>query len=186
MAQPDAAAAAMIQKLEASTGKTIADWIQLVRQSSLAKHGEIVAMLKSAHGVTHGYANLIAHQALQSDASFSDAADLIHAQYAGEKAALRPIYDSLIAAINGFGNDVGIAPKKGYVSVRRSKQFAIIQPSTKTRVDVGIQLKGIAPTGRLEASGSFNAMVSHRVRVESAGQVDAELIQWLRQAYGAA
>jgi len=50
--------------------------------------------------------------------------------------------------------------KKGYLSIRRSKQFAIIQPSTATRVDVGIQLKGVEPTGRLEPSGGFNAMLS--------------------------
>jgi predicted transport protein len=176
----------MIQKLEAQTGKPFSAWLDLVRQSGLAKHGEIVNMLKSSHGITHGYANLIAHQAMQSDASFADAEDLIAAQYAGEKAALRPIYDRLIDAITAFGADVELAPKKGYVSVRRSKQFALVQPSTKTRIDVGIQLKGVAPAGRLEASGSFNAMVSHRVRVENAAEVDAQLIGWLKQAYDAA
>jgi hypothetical protein len=50
-------------------------------------------------------------------------------------------------------------------------------------VDVGIQLKGAPPKGRLEAAGSFNAMVSHRVRVASPAEVDAELLAWLRQAY---
>ncbi|MEM9305400.1 MAG: DUF5655 domain-containing protein, partial [Pseudomonadota bacterium] len=79
--------------------------------------------------------------------------------------------------------DVELAPKKAYVSLRRQKQFGLIQPSTRTRVDVGINLKGDAPSGRLEASGSFNAMVSHRVRVSSADEVDAELIDWLREAF---
>ena len=185
MAEPDAATAAMIQKLEAQTGKPFSAWLDLVRQSGLAKHGEIVALLKSKHGITHGYANLIAHRAMQSDASFSEGEDLIAAQYAGEKAPLRPIYDRLMDAIHRFGDDVEIAPKKGYVSVRRSKQFALVQPSTKTRVDVGIQLKGVTPEGRLEASGSFNAMVSHRVRVEKADDVDAQLVGWLHQAYDA-
>ena len=111
--------------------------------------------------------------------------DLITAQYSGEKAALRPIYDRVMDAVTGFGDDVEVAPKKGYVSLRRSKQFALVQPTTKTRIDVGIQLKGVAPVGRLEASGSFNAMVSHRVRVENAAEVDAQLIGWMRQAYDA-
>ncbi len=75
------------------------------------------------------------------------------------------------------------SPKKGYVSYRRSKQFVLVQPSTATRIDVGIQLKGVAPTARLEASGSFNAMVSHRVRIESLADIDAELRGWLKQAY---
>jgi hypothetical protein len=85
--------------------------------------------------------------------------------------------------VSGFGKDVEFAPKKAYVSLRRSKQFGLIQPSTKTRVDVGINLKGRPAGERLEASGSFNAMVSHRVRVTAAKEVDAELIAWLREAY---
>jgi hypothetical protein len=88
--------------------------------------------------------------------------------------------------VRKFGADVELDPKKAYVSVRRNKQFALVQPSTKTRVDVGIQLKGAPPAGRLEASGSWNAMVSHRVRVESVAEVDAELIGWLKEAYAKA
>jgi hypothetical protein len=72
---------------------------------------------------------------------------------------------------------------KAYVSLKRKKQFALIQPSTATRLDVGIKLKGVEPSGRLEASGKFNEMVSHRVKVASADEVDAELIAWLKQAY---
>lgn len=114
------------------------------------------------------------------------AQDLLATQYAGEKAALRPIYDRLIAEMGKFGKDVEVAPKKAYVSLRRAKQFAILQPSTNTRLDVGVNLKGVPPKGRLEAAGSFNSMVSHRVRLERAGDVDRELLGWLRQAYDAA
>jgi hypothetical protein len=111
---------------------------------------------------------------------------MVAAQYAGAKTALQPIYDAVIATVRRFGGDVEIAPKKAYVSLRRSKQFAIVQPSTATRVDVGINLKGQAATDRLENSGSFNAMVSHRVRLSSPADVDAELKGWLRKAYDAA
>ena len=107
-------------------------------------------------------------------------------QYSGPKVELRPIYDKLIAEISKFGKDVEIAPKKSYVSLRRNKQFGLIQPSTKTRVDVGINLKGAKTGARLEASGSFNAMVSHRVRVGNVKDVDRELIGWLKKAYGGA
>ena len=101
------------------------------------------------------------------------------------KADLRPIYDALVAAARKLGKDVDSSPKKSYVSLRRNKQFGIIQPSTMTRVDVGINLKGVDPTDRLEASGSFNAMVSHRVRITDKSQVDSDLFDWLRQAYEA-
>lgn len=179
---PEEMAASMIQNLPEKTGKSLEEWLQITRASGLEKHGQILKMLKSDHGMTHGFANLVAIKTLQSDAEPSEA-DLVDAQYAGPKADLRPIYDTLVKALGQFGDDVELAPKKSYVSLRRNKQFAIIQPSTRTRVDVGINLKGTEPTDRLEASGSFNSMVSHRVRLTDASQVDGELIGWLREAY---
>ena len=68
-------------------------------------------------------------------------------------------------------------------SLRRSKQFGLIQPSTATRLDVGLVLKGFCTKGRLEASGTFNAMLTHRVRLQTAADVNVELLAWLRQAY---
>lgn len=186
MSKIDDATQNMIHNLEEKTGKPFAEWLQVARASKLTKHGEIVKFLKTEHGLTHGYANLVAHKTLGSDAAEFEGDDLIAAQYAGAKAALHPIYEALMAAVNGFGDDVEIAPKKAYVSLRRKKQFGCIQPSTATRMDVGINLKDVAPAGRLEASGSFNAMVSHRVRVTDLAEVDQELIGWLRQAYEAA
>jgi predicted transport protein len=104
-------------------------------------------------------------------------------QYAEPKAQLRPSYDAIVKMVSAFGEDVEVAPKKTYVSLRRNKQFALIQPSTRERIDVGIDLKGEKPGKRLEASGSFNAMVSHRVRISDKKDVDAELKTWLRKAY---
>ncbi len=132
--------------------------------------------------MTHGYANLVAHKALAGDAPASGD-DLIATQYAGAKESLRPIYDKLISIVHKFGKDVEISPKKSYVSLRRNKQFAIVQPSTRTRVDLGLNLKGVPPTARLEKSGSFNAMVSHRVRIETPKGLDREVREWLQKAY---
>lgn len=181
----DAAVASMVANLQVKTGKSLEQWVALAKKCGKAKHGEIVKALKADHGLTHGYANLVAHEMLsgftQPRADGGDS--LINAQYAGDKAALKPIYDKLIEAVKKFGADVEISPKKTYVSLRRNKQFGLIQPTTRTRVDVGIKLKGEKPAGRLEASGSFNAMVSHRVKVESVTEANAELIQWLKRAY---
>lgn len=183
---PDEMTATMIRNLQEKTGKALPQWLKIAKASKLTRHGELTQYLKSEHGMTHGYANLIAHKALQTDAgSASSETDLVEGQYAGGKAALRPLYDALIAGVKKFGKDVEIAPKKAYVSLRRNKQFALIQPTTATRVDVGINLKGQAPTGRLEASGSFNSMVSHRVRLSDQKGVDKELFGWLKSAYDA-
>lgn len=179
---PEEMLATMIDNLAEKSGRTLEQWVASAKQARLARHGEIVKWLKSEHDLGHGYANLVAAKVLESPAP-AGGEDLVAAQYAGAKAALRPIYDALAAAVAKFGDDVELAPKKTYVSLRRTKQFGLVQPSTATRVDVGIQLKGVRPTPRLEASGSFNSMVSHRVRVAVAAEVDAALVGWLRQAY---
>ena len=179
---PEEMAASMIRNMPEKTGKSLDEWIDIARASGLEKHGQILKMLKADHGMTHGFANLVAIKTLQTGEAPSEDA-LVATQYAGAKESLRPIYDALIEEIGRFGEDVEISPKKAYVSLRRNKQFGLVQPSTRTRVDVGVNLPGTEPTDRLEASGSFNSMVSHRVRLTDASQVDGELIGWLRQAY---
>lgn len=136
----------MLQNLESKTGKNLNEWIKSTNNSPTTKHKEIIDYLKTEYGLTYGYANLIAlktREAKDDQAPTGDA--LIKAQYSGNKSDLRQIYDAIIAQVNNFGKDIEVAPKKSYVSLRRNKQFAILQPSTKTRIDVGINLKGRAP-----------------------------------------
>jgi hypothetical protein len=181
---PEEGMASLHKNLLEKTGKSIDAWAGIARATGLGKHKDIVAHLKAEHGLSHGYANQIAQRALAAaDAPKAGSDDLVTAQYAGAKAALKPIQEALVAAVQGFGTDIEFSPKKAYVSLRRSKQFALIQPSTATRVDVGLILKGVEPMGRLEASGSFNAMFTHRVKVATLAEVDPELIGWLRRAY---
>jgi Domain of unknown function (DUF5655)/Domain of unknown function (DUF4287) len=181
---PEEGMASLHRNLLEKTGKSIDDWADIARKTDLGKHKDIVAHLKADHGLSHGYANQIAIRALAADdAPKAGSDDLVTAQYTGAKAGLKPIHDALTKAVGGFGTDVEFSPKKAYVSLRRSKQFGLIQPSTATRVDVGLILKGVEPSGRLEPSGSFNAMFTHRVKVATLAEVDAELIGWLRRAY---
>jgi len=184
MPSPDEMAATMLRNVPGKTGKSLNEWHEILKKSSLEKHGQLVNYLKKDHGVTHGFANLIVAKFLGSDSRSKS--DLVTQQYSGGKADLRPIYDALVKAIVRFGEDVELAPKKSYVSLRRKKQFGLIQPSTKTRVDVGLTLTGIKATKRLEKSGIFNSMVSHRVRLSDIGDVDMQLVNWLRDAYGKA
>jgi len=177
----------MIKNLEEKTGKSLDYWIKTVKNCGEEKHMAKIKYLKEKHGLTHGYANLIVHSSKEGGIpdSKDDLSDLVTKQYE-KKQDLKPIYDQLIKKITAFGSDVEIAPKKAYVSLRRKKQFGLIQPSTKKRIDIGINLKETDPTDRLEASGSFNSMVSHRVRITEQGQIDKELLGWLRSAYTAA
>ena len=174
----------MIANMPEKTGKSLDEWVALLGPVGDRKHGELLKQLKGEHGLSHGYANLVAHTARDS-LSNDQPDDPVAAQYNG-KETLKPVYQALIKLVQGFGNDVEIAPKKAYVSLRRAKQFALLQPSTKSRLDVGIKLKDVEPEGHLEASGSFNAMVTHRVRTSSLDDIDADLKAWLKAAYDAA
>ena len=187
-ASPDDMAATMVANMKSKTGKTLEQWLAIAKKTGAEKHGQIVKALKTDHGLTHGYANLVAHKLLKSDAGSKaeGGTDLVAAQYAGPKAGLKPIYDAVIKAARSVGKDVEIAPKKTYVSLRRNKQFAIVQPSTRTRVDLGLNLKDEKAAGRLEKSGSFNAMVTHRVRLEKPADVDKDVIAWLKKAWAEA
>jgi len=172
-----------VKNLEEKTGKKIDEWIKIANSSGFEKHGEILNFLKTKYSIGHGYANLVVHYAKQSHAGAeSSDTDWIVEQYKG-KEELKAWYNKLMKAVNALGKDVEISPKKAYVSLRRKKQFAIIQPSTKTRLDVGLNIKGLAPTGKLEASGSWNAMCTHRIKVEDEKGINDELIGWVKQAY---
>lgn len=164
------------------TGKPLDYWVAVVKDSGLQKHTDIINHLKSEHDFTHGYANFVSLKARAADAGSIDDKDLIENQYRS-KEHLRPIYDKLLGLMTAFGKDVSVVPKKDSVSLVRSRQFALIKPATKSRIDLGIKLKGIEPAGRLEGSGPFGTMVTHRVRLENVEDVDKELEGWLRQAY---
>lgn len=172
----------MEKGLEEKTGKPLEHWIKVVEKSKLEKHKAIMDFLKSEHGFTHGFANFVALKARGADAASHDADDLVTTQYKG-KEILKPIYDELIKKISKFGNDITITPKKDSVSIIRKKQFALIKPATKTRLDLGLKLKDKPTTDRLGNSGPFGSMCTHRVQLTDKKEVDKELMEWLKEAY---
>ncbi|MEM7081916.1 MAG: DUF5655 domain-containing protein [Pseudomonadota bacterium] len=166
----------MLKNIPEKTGKTLKQWKGLIAKADVMKHGQIVKWLKTEHQVTHGFANLITSEYLKSD----EEGDLVAAQYAGAKAGLKPLHDAIVKYAESLGKDVELAPKKTSHSLRRKKQFALITPATKTRIDLGLALKGDEPTDRLE---SYNAMCSHRVRLESSKDFDKQVKGWMKEAY---
>jgi predicted transport protein len=188
MADPDKAIATQLANIEKRTGKSLAELTAIVKRSGLEKHGELVAMLKSSLGMGHGDANTLVHTVRQSAGPAAvqgaSAGEVLDGLYTGPKAALRPIHDRLMSAIRKFG-EFEEAPKKTYVSYRRKKQFATIGPATNTRVEVGLNMKGVTANERLEQLPA-GQMCNYKVKLTDAAQVDAELIAWIRTAYDAA
>jgi hypothetical protein len=184
----DKALETQLANIEKRTGKSLAALAAIVKKSGLTKHGEIRDMLKQDLGMGHGDANTLVHMVLKSDgasAATGKSGDAVLDEiYAGPKAPLRPIHDKLMAGIEKFG-PFEIAPKKGYVSLRGKKQFAMIGPATKSQVEIGLNMKDVKPTARL-APVPPGGMCQYKVRVGDVGEVDGELLGWIRRAYDAA
>ena len=186
----DKAYATQLANIEKRTGKSLDALAALIRSSGLTKHGEMRDMLKRDLGMGHGDANTLVHYVQQSDgasaaaAAGKDTADVLGEIYTGPKAQLRPIHDRIMSGIAGFGT-FEIAPKKGYVSLRRKKQFAMIGPATNTRVEVGLNMKDVKATDRLVAMPS-GQMCRYKVKVSDAAEVNQELLDWIRRAFDAA
>lgn len=173
----------MIQNLEKNFGKSLDEWIKIVTDSNLQKHGEKMKLLKSEYGLTHGYANLIVHKSnevIEPETNSTD--DLIKIPYKG-KEHLFEIYSKLIDEINKFVGEFEIAPKKSYVSLKRKKQFATLTPATKTRFDIGLNIKNQESQGILEKIDKANSMCSHIIKIESVNEITPELISWLKVAF---
>ncbi|ALS98943.1 DUF5655 domain-containing protein [Lacimicrobium alkaliphilum] len=172
----------MEQNLKQKTGKDLQQWKTALGPMGFNKHGEIMAYLKGECGLSHGYANFIALKFREADAASHNDADLISAQYKG-KESLLILFEHLRQQIQSLGIDIEMVPKKAAVSFRRKRQFALIQPSTKTRIDLGLKLDNTAFEGRLEASGPFGSMCSHRIQISETTLPDDEVFGWIKQAY---
>ncbi len=172
----------MEKGLYEKTGHTLDHWIKVVKATGLEKHKAIMDHLKSEHGFTHGFANFVALKSREADAGSIDDHTLLDNQYK-DKELLKPIYERLLAEIQKFGSDITITPKKDSVSLIRKRQFALIKPATKTRIDLGLKIKDKPNEGRLEASGPFGTMCTHRIRLENKSEVDAEVLGWIKEAY---
>ena len=176
-----------LDNIQAKTGKSPADFRALAKRKGLTQRSEIIAWLKAEYGLGLGHARAIAHVLELAEAPKTSPDEKIAAHFTGKKAAWRPAYDALLKKLSRFGPDVRVAPTKSYLSLLRGdKKFGVLDPATPDRLDIGIKLKGVPAAGRLEAAGSWNNLVTHRVRIAQAKEIDAEVLAWLKQAYDAA
>lgn len=176
---------AVIDSLEARTGKTLEAWVRLLKQQKLADKAARIAWLRSEHGLGIPTATAIAMQAAGESLLDYRPDDYIEKMFSGKKAALRPIYEALLTLGRGLGSDVQITPTETTVPLRRRYVFANIKPTTNTRVDLGLALKETKATGRLIDTGGLakGDRITHRIALSSVEEVDAEVATWLQRAY---
>jgi hypothetical protein len=191
MATVDDALRAQVRNIEATYGRTMADWAAVISSSALTKHAEIVAMLKAEHGLRHAAAHRVSlvvrggPRPVLDPAGKTDDVNGLDWLFGPRSRGLQPIGERIIEAVRGFGGGIDLAAKKGYVSIRRRKQFAMLKPGAR-ELNVGLVLEGARTTSRLESAATFNALFTHRVRLRRIEEVDALLVRWMRAAYDAA
>jgi len=172
----------MIANLQAKTGKTLEEGVEIIHQQPLTKNRDKVKYLRSAYGLGQGYAGLIIYHAKIAATGKADSPEeLIAKQYSG-KEHLKPIYDKLLKGVKKFGADVEVSPKNSYVSLRRNAQFAMLTPASQIRFDVAIKLKNQEPIGILEALPT-SGMCTHRIKLSSIEDITSEVLNWLKAAY---
>lgn len=186
MTDPDRVVQTQLANIVKRTGRSIEQLHAFLRASGLQKHGEMVTHLKHELHMGHGDANTVVHlfRASITDSASTAPADPLDAIYTGAKATLRPLHAAVMAALAGLG-PFEEAPKKAYVSLRRKKQFAMVGPGSKGRLEVGINLRDGVATERLVAMPA-GGMCSFKVWLTTPDEVDEELLGWIRAAYDAA
>lgn len=177
---------AYLGTVEARTGKTVPDFRRMADEQALGKHSEIVAWLKQDFGLGHGHATAVAAALLRPGHLSTPKDDRVEFVFSGKRAVWKDTYEALLKAARAFGDDVDTAPTDTFISLTRGgKKFALVQPGAG-RLDLGLKRRGVEPTERFGAAGTWNSMVTHRVRLTDPAQVDAEVLDWLSAAYQSA
>ncbi len=176
---------AVIANLKKNTGKTLEEWVRLVKKAPAKTRRERMQWLKTTHGLGQTSAMVIAAALEGEKPENYDARQLLDDLYAGPKAALRPLGDQLLRLAMALGNDVTATPCKTFIPVRRRRVFAQIKPATNTRIDLGLALGTTKAGGRLIDTGGLakGDRITHRIAIASAADIDGDVKRWLKTAY---
>jgi hypothetical protein len=187
-------AQAVLANVAKTTGKTLDEWTHLIKNSGPADDKACYEWLKKEHKVGGTTAWMVAQHAFGKNSEDTDPAAYLHnapqwveAMYVGVKSALRPIHDALIKLGQSMGSDVKICPCQTVVPLYRNHVIAQIKPTTNTRIDFGLALKGAKkkPPKRLIDTGGLQKgdRITHRFPITSVDEIDDQVKEWLRIAY---
>jgi len=181
-----------MRNLQERTGRTVDQWIRYVEKNGPPTEEARRAWLKTEHGFGTNYAWWVAElsvgkgrEQLDPKAYLEAAQGYVDAMFAGKRAALRPLYERLLALGLGLAPDVKACPCQTIVPLYRHHVFAEIKPATNTRIDMGFALGDLKPTGRLVDTGGFakKNRITHRIPLTSEADIDTDITRWLKTAY---
>lgn len=183
-----------VTTLEEKTGRSLEQWIALVKKSGPKTENERRAWLKSAHGLgmntawgIAGFAEPNGSEFASPEAYLAAAQEYVERMFSGAKAALYPLYEELLTLGLAIGKDAKACPCRTMVPLYRHHVFAQIKPATQTRIDLGFALGSRKPEGRLIDTGGYakKDRITHRIPISSPKDIDAEVKKWLKTAYEA-
>jgi len=177
--------------LKQKTGRSLEEWIKLVKKEAPATEKERRAWLKEKHGMGMNYAWWIAEQSVgkgddgSPETYLRNAEAYVEKMYSGAKETLRPIFDELLVLGRSMGADVKVCPCQTIVPLYRKHVFAQIKPTTRTRIDLGLALKDTKVPKRLIDTGGLakKDRITHRIEITSLKDIDAEVKKWMKIAY---
>jgi hypothetical protein len=181
-----------IAELKQKTGRTLEEWLRLIRKSGPKDEQARREWLKTEHKLGTNSAWWLAERAAGKGTEISDpdayieaAEGYVEQMFAGSKADLKPIYDQLLKAGLKTGKDAKACPCQTIVPLYRKHVFAQIKPTTTKRIDIGFALGNMKPEGRLIDTGGFakKDRITHRIPLQSISDIDDEVKHWLKVAY---
>jgi len=181
-----------IEELPVKTGRSLEEWIALARKAGLPTEKERREWLKREHKLGTNAAAWIAERVDgkgteedSREAYLQTATRWVEAQYSEPRAALRPLYEQLLALGFSLGRDVKACPCKTMVPFYRHHVFAQIKPATNTRIDLGFALGNMKTPKRLLDTGGFakKDRITRRIEIRSKADIDDEVKRWLKTAY---
>jgi uncharacterized protein DUF5655 len=189
---------AMMQKwiaeLKVKTGCSLKEWIKHILVMGPKDEMECRLWLKEKHNLGTNSAWWLTEKALGSSLGMADDSPesylaacpgYVDAMYAGGKAGLRPLHDTLVRLAKEIGDEVKICPCQTIVPLYRNHVFAEIKPASNRRIDLGLALGDEPFTSRLLDTGgkAKKARITHKVAIVAPGDIDLQVRRWLKQAY---
>ncbi len=175
----------MIRNFPEKTGKSLDEWLEVIKDCPLDGHKQRVDWLKKEHGMTHGYSLMVVNKAKEAAEGGPKTGDeMVDAQFSGKKEGLRPVYDRLIAEISRIADDIEILPRKTCVTLSCGRKFGTVQSTSAGRLDLGLRIPDVELTGKLEKVKNFDpAQMTCQVSLIDPSDIDDELIGWIKTAY---